>query len=152
MILKKHRLIYFKSFKVNLFQASAKAVIEEQQIQLSQLEEDFARMKVENVSEIKMLTEAFDRDKRKMKNNYETLVNELSSEIKQIYEKMSSEMISKDQKLRELYHIIQEKDRATEENRTLFMIKLDSVSHDIEKLSETNKHRIYTSICILYYH
>ena len=122
------------------------------QIQLSQLEEDFARVKVENVNEIKMLTEAFDRDKRKMKNNYETLVNELSSEIKQIYEKMSNEMISKDQKLRELYHIIQEKDRATEENRTLFMIKLDSVSHDIEKLSETNKYRISTSICILYYY
>ena len=100
-----------------------------------------ARVKTETISEIKVLTEAFDRDKRKMKDSYEALINELSAEIKQIYEKMDNEIELKDKKLKELYSIIQEKDKILEENRHNFMVKLDTKTHDVETLTETNKYR-----------
>lgn len=54
---------------------------------------------------------------------------------------MNSEMISKEERIKQLEAEIDRKDNLIEENRRTYSIKLEAAGHDLDTLRETSKHR-----------
>lgn len=104
----------------------------EHRLLVSKLEDQITSLKSSSHRDVQELIEKHEDEKRKMKTSYDKLIQDMSNEIRQLYEKTNQELQKKESEFRQIEI---EKDMLINKYKQQY----DAISHDFNTVQETSR-------------